>query len=431
MTISDDDERGPRWSRVPGVGRRRGAAVTADPADEPSGRREADGSEFGPTIDLTRDPAVVHYGPPSGAGRGAADDDHDYVEIRPEAGPVRKGLAILLIFGLVIGAAVGGGYWWYRRQVDPPGPPGGPVAVVIPAGSSTTRIAGLLDHAGVVSNSAVFSFYVGRKHAGTFQAGRFVLRRNSDFDTVIRVLKAGPEAPRIIRVNVPEGLTVAQVESRLHRAVPRFTPAMVQATLAGGQVRSTLQPSGQRSWEGLLYPATYDVGPRTALPALLSEMAAKMETVAVREGLEQQAAAVSARYGIGLSGYQVLTVASLIQEEAGSSAEAPMIATVIYNRLRQGVPLGIDATSRWLAETTGTTVDFTSASPYNTRRQKGLPPTPIAAPSQASLRAALHPADGPWLFYVLTERRKHTFATTNQEFLRAKDLCRARGLGCG
>ena len=112
-----------------------------------------------------------------------------------------------------------------------------------------------------------------------------------------------------------------------------------------------------------------------------------------------------------------------------------MVARVIYNRIKQGIPLGIDATSRYEAELAGrdrSKVDFTSSSPFNTRRFKGLPPTPIAAPGRASIEAALHPADGPWTFYVLQDAAGHHFFTaSNAEFLAAKKRCHDAGLGCG
>jgi UPF0755 protein len=111
------------------------------------------------------------------------------------------------------------------------------------------------------------------------------------------------------------------------------------------------------------------------------------------------------------------------------------VARVIYNRLKQGIPLGIDATSRYEAEITRgdrRKVDFSSSSPYNTRKVKGLPPTPIASPGRASIEAALHPADGTWIYYVLTDSQgHHTFTDSASEFAKAKQKCHDAGLGCG
>ena len=133
--------------------------------------------------------------------------------------------------------------------------------------------------------------------------------------------------------------------------------------------------------------------------------------------------------------YEVLVVASLIEEETKVDAERPMVAQVIYNRLRQGIALGIDATSRYEAEIAGRDredIDFESDSPYNTRRHLGLPPTPIASPGRASIEAALNPADGPWIYYVLEDADGHHFFTeSDSEFLAAKQRCHDNGLGCG
>ncbi len=143
----------------------------------------------------------------------------------------------------------------------------------------------------------------------------------------------------------------------------------------------------------------------------------------------------SAQERFNLTPYEILIVASLIEEETKVDAERPKVAQVIYNRLREGIPLGIDATSRYEAEIEGRDrgdIDFTSDSPYNTRRVQGLPPTPIASPGRASIEAALNPEDGPWIFYVLEdEAGNHFFTDSNSEFLAAKARCRENGLGCG
>jgi UPF0755 protein len=116
------------------------------------------------------------------------------------------------------------------------------------------------------------------------------------------------------------------------------------------------------------------------------------------------------------------------------------IARVIYNRLDIGEPLGIDATSRYEAELAGRDrddIDFESDSPYNTRRNAGLPPTAIAAPGRAALEAALNPAEGPWIFYVRdpdetrTPPGGHFFTDSSREFNEVKAQCEAAGLGCG
>jgi hypothetical protein len=147
MTPADDDVPGVEASRR--FRRRRGAGVA-----EHDGVGAGDARPGGAPV------GDGHGEPPAGAvsRRPVDGGDDEFIEVRPEASPLRKGLAILLIFGLIIGAAAGGGYWWYRRQVDPPGPPGKAVTVVIPRGSSTSGIGRELERAGVISNATVFTF---------------------------------------------------------------------------------------------------------------------------------------------------------------------------------------------------------------------------------------------------------------------------------
>jgi UPF0755 protein len=188
------------------------------------------------------------------------------------------------------------------------------------------------------------------------------------------------------------------------------------------------------SYEGLLFPDTYQVGEGMDEAAVLTLMAAQFDRVATEIDLVGRADA------LGLTPYEVVIVASLIQEEYGIVEEMPKMARVIYNRLDIGEPLGIDATSRYEAELAGRDredIDLESDSPYNTRRNPGLPPTPIAAPGRLALEAALSPADGPWIFYVRdpdpsrTPPGGHFFTDSAREFENVKAQCEEAGLGCG
>ena len=363
------------------------------------------------------------------------DDDH-YDEDRQRGrarrpllvGVVAVALTLLLVVGLV--------WVWYGRQVSPPGGPGERVTVEVPTGVSVRGIGAILEDRGVITNAGVFNFYAGRRGAGPFQAGVYEMRLNSDFDLVLDTLDAGPTTPVMAEpadtVSIPEGLTVARILDRLVAKMPGTDRAALQATLDRGEIASTLRPGDQPSYEGLLFPATYDIGDDTDAKVLLQDMATEMETRL--DGLDPAAArsAIAQRWGLELSDYDLLKVASMIQAEAGNPGEAPKIATVIYNRLARGIPLGIDAVDRYGAELAGTEVDFTNGDlPFNTRRRRGLPPTPISAPGDFALRAALAPAEGEWLYYVLAEERSHVFLVTDAEFLEAKRRCREKGLGCG
>jgi UPF0755 protein len=343
----------------------------------------------------------------------------------------RRTFAVLGALLVVVVVVVLGGLWWVHSQVDPGGKAGPTVKVVVPKGASTADIGALLHQKGVIPNGSVFHYWVSYRGKGPFEAGRYVLPTNISDDRAIAILSKGPPPLQFVTVSIPEGFTIKQIVARLHQRVPRFSEAAIRAELAARRVPSPFLPAGSADYEGLLYPATYSV---------VEDQSAHRTLTAMADRLDQEATAVDLRSGaaqLHLTPYQVITVASLVQAEAGNPDEAPKIARVIYNRLAQGMPLGIDATSRYLSSITGQPVDFESTSAYNTRRQTGLPPTPITAPGEFALNAALHPATGPWLYYVrdvhndAKGRPQHVFAVTDADFERAKQACHDAGLGCG
>lgn len=355
----------------------------------------------------------------------------------PGESRVPRWLAALLVVGAVVVALVGGTWWWYHQQIDPSGDPGAAVTVTIPEGASTSRVASILDDQGVISNSMVFNFYVGGKDLTSVQAGTYVFRANSSFDDAIAVLNAGPKEPVVVKatkITIPEGYTVAQIVDRIATKVPRLKAADLQAALDQGKVPTSLKPDGVTSYEGLLFPATYDITDDDTAVDVLTKMAQEMEKRVDALGLDAAQAHIKDRWGLDLTGYDLLKVASMIQYEAAVPADAPKIGAVTYNRLQQQMPLGYDSTSIYEGALQGKTpeqIDYTADSPYNTRTRPGLPPTPIAAPGEYALTGAMEPADGPWIYFVLTNTREVSFTDDYQEFLGFKALCKQRDLGCG
>jgi UPF0755 protein len=359
--------------------------------------------------------------------------DHDYVDLPPE-GRVPKALIGIVVLAVALLIVVGGAWRWYQQQIDPPGAPGADVAVEVPEGATVSSVGDLLADEGVITNATIFGFWVGGKDIGTIGAGSYVFQEGSSFQEAVDVLEAGPDRPlaaETTKVSVPEGLRVDEIVDRIAEQVPRLRAEDLQAALDEGAVPTSLQPEGVTSYEGLLFPATYEIDDDDTAVDVLTMMAQEMETRVQALGIEEAAARVGASAGMELTPYDLLTIASLVQEEAGNPEEAPKIATVIVNRLREDWPLGIDATTKYLADIEGTELDFTSDSPYNTRTQRGLPPTPIAAPGEYALEAAFAPAEGPWMYYVLTDPGVHTFAVTDAEFAAAKQICVEKDLGCG
>jgi UPF0755 protein len=193
-----------------------------------------------------------------------------------------------------------------------------------------------------------------------------------------------------------------------------------------GAVRSSFLPEGMDTLEGLLFPSTYQVIDEDTAKTVLKRLVAEFE---------EQASTLdfSKADDLGLTEYEIVIVASMIEAETRMDKERPKVAQVIYNRIRAGWMLGIDATVLYaLGDRHAVLTESALAvdSPYNTRRYTGLPPTPIGAPGLASLEAALNPTQGPWMYYVLADcDGNHAFSTTDADFL--EDKAHYQTLDCG
>jgi len=229
-------------------------------------------------------------------------------------------------------------------------------------------------------------------------------------------------APTIVKVVIPEGKTrlqIAQIAAAAglrgsYRAASRRSPRLDPAHYGA--------PPGTDVLEGFLFPATYDMDSGASVSRLVEEQLLAFEE---RFGASEIASARS----LHVTPYQLLTVASMVEREALIAHDRPLIAAVIYNRLREGMPLGIDATIYYAVElATGiatythelTTAQLHIESPYNTRTHTGLPPTPISNPGTASIEAAAHPAHVPFLYYVAGADGcgEQVFSTTFAQFER-------------
>lgn len=356
----------------------------------------------------------------------------DYVDLRP---PMARGKKVLISLGVVVGllvVACGALVFWVQNQIDPSGDPGAELELEIAQGSTTEDIGEVLADNDVIASSLVWNYWTRINDEGPFQAGLYVFQENSSFDQAVEALEAGPRPPDNVRVTIPEGLTNGEILPRLADAddgVDRWTVENLEAALGSDEIRSQFQPPAQSSMEGMLFPETYDVDDETDERTFVRRLVTQLDETLLELDIEARAAE------LGVTPYEVVIVASLIEEEARVEPDRAKIARVIYNRLDEGMTLGIDATSRYEAEIQGRgreDIDFESDSPYNTRRVQGLPPTPIAAAGRASIEAALNPEPGAWLYYVLAdEEGNHFFAETNAEFQQAKQECIRLELGCG
>jgi UPF0755 protein len=371
------------------------------------------------------------------------DDDgesypDEWVTLPKRSGPLRRATIILVVLGLIVGVTGFSVLRWVNNEIHPPGDPGKPVAFTIEQGNTTNVIANNLASAHVIGNATVFRYWLRRQGGDTkFKAGDYDLQEHMDYPELLAKLREGPKPPVSLNVTVLPGLTIAQMKARLLETLKGFDGAEFDQALARSELdKPWVPPLPFPIREGILFPDTYQVDEEAASNeyALIKRMSDKMDQVLGELGAEEKAAA------LGRSVYEVVIVASLVEEEAKVDADRPKIARVIYNRLDRDMPLGIDATTRYgvgkLNAEPLLQSDLDSDSPYNTRNHKGLPPTPIALPTRASLEAALNPTPNErWLYYVLTNEDgvegAHTFATTSREFEAAKQVCIERNLGCG
>ncbi|HEY3192796.1 MAG TPA: endolytic transglycosylase MltG [Solirubrobacterales bacterium] len=319
---------------------------------------------------------------------------------------------ILALGLLLVGALVA---WFLIAFFQPPpfdpGDGSGEVIVTVPEGASAADVADLLSKNDVVSNGTLFEWRL--KLSGKSDEilpGRYVLAHDMSYGTAIdRLTSSGGK----VTVTIPEG------EDRVQIAATVKDLGLSGDYLAASKSFKGFDPNkygadNPKSLEGFLFPATYQLDPGASVDQLVSEQL---------QAFRQNIAGVNMSYAKSknLTIYDVLTIASMIDKEVQIPSERPLVAAVIYNRLRRGMPLGIDATTRY--EFHNYTGDITNAqlhspSLYNTRTHAGLTPTPIGNPGLDAIKAAAHPAKVNYVYYVLRANGNghHCFAVTENEF---------------
>ena len=336
----------------------------------------------------------------------------------------RRWLRIIVSLGIVLALVLGGiayGRSWWHRQLDPPGSPGEAVTFQIPEGAGRNEIAQILHEQGVITNEWAFRLYLDRKGVDDLQAGSYTMPKRSSAWDIVDALRAPDvvaSAPTV-KLVIPEGLTLAQIADRIAQLpIPGISAERFLEATRSGLVRSKFQPALIPSLEGLVFPATYDIptdwSEERILERLVGEFDARAEQVGLVPGQQVE----------GMDPYDIIKIASLIESEAKVEEDRPLISEVIHNRLADGQKLQVDATVFYARTQAGlpatdqlTLTDLATDSPWNTYTIEGLPFTPISAPREASLDAALHPSTGTFRYYVLTSTDgKHSFATTFEEF---------------
>lgn len=333
--------------------------------------------------------------------------------------------ALSVLLGLVVVAAVGGFIYLRSIGVNASSDPGKKVEVVIPTGASAEKVGQLLEKQGVIESA--FGFRVAAYLEGGWeevQAGRYELPTGlSANDALASLVEEGPIV-EFVTVTFPEGSWLTDFARILDENTHIDGDDFLRLTTRG-KIASKYRPPDVATMEGLLFPSTYQIVESDDARSVAERLAAEFEKQADKVDFSQAEA-------LGVTPYEAITIASMIEAEAQVDEERPMVARVIYNRIAEGMKLEIDATVQYAIgehKEELTVSDLEVDSPYNTRKFEGIPPTPIGAPGLASLEAALNPADGPWLFYVLNDcEGHHAFSKSYEEFLRNKEVY--QGLEC-
>lgn len=374
----------------------------------------------------------------------------DFEDLQDEKRPDSQTVVLVLSIVLTVVIALGIGGLWYLRQVNPPDLNLSSAQVAtnftVNPNESLATLSQRLEEEGFIVNARVFRWYVARKGGVELQPGYYQLIPRNHIGNIMKVLNTSPAAT-FTKVTFPEGFTVIKIGSRLEEKISRITEQDFLTAANNVDFVSAYGPSDSGRiadaafrLEGLLFPDTYQISGDESAGSIIDRMLRLMERVAIQEGIDES------KSKVGRTPYEVLIIASLIEREAKLEVDRAKIARVIYNRLDRGMPLQIDATLYYNADENASFTELKALdSKYNTYKYKGLPPTPIANPGRAAIRAALNPAPNPplsdpickeikqaancaYIFYVLSDDKGgHTFAARVEDHQRNVETARAGG----
>ncbi len=295
----------------------------------------------------------------------------------------------------------------------------GSVVVTVEEGDTLDSVATKLADSGAIGNATVFKLEARVEGAAAdLKPGEYRIPPETNNQEILATLSAGQETPTFT-MTIPEGLTLDQTARTVAKQSDISVEDFEDAARRTDYGYAFLEGPGIQTTEGFLFPKKYEFEEGVDAPVVVDRMLGQylQET----QGLDIE----EAQESLGLSEYEILTVASLIEKEAANDEERPLVASVIYNRLREDMPLQIDATIQYALGKPKENLsleDLEVDSPYNTYKIKGLPPGPIADPGLESIKAALEPADTSYQYYVLDAGGdKHTFTDNYDDFVKAKE----------
>ena len=314
---------------------------------------------------------------------------------------MRKWLYFLagILFLLIVVLAAGSAYVWHEIAVPADSHNSQTATFQVKKGESVKTIAANLRQENFIKSEFWFETYVWYKKQGSnLQAGEYALSPDLSIPEILQIITGGRVVPNETSITFPEGFTVKQIEARLQDSGLASAAGLAGQKIDGFQVQYKFlsEVSPNASLEGFLFPDTYrfkkDVSQDEIIKKFLENFDRKLQPD-WRAEIERQ----------GKSIYQIVTMASIVQQEALNTDEMPTIAGIFWNRLSIGMPLQSDvtvnyATGKKLRQVTDADLKFDS--PYNTYMYKGLPPAPIANPGVEAIKAAIYPKASDYLYFL-------------------------------
>jgi UPF0755 protein len=332
----------------------------------------------------------------------------------------------VVVLALLAGIGLGGRalYRSFSGPADYSGTGSGSVVVQVKSGDTASEIAITLEKQGVVKSIAAFTdAAIKNPKSRTLQPGFYALHQKMSAASALAML-LDPKSRVKGRVTLPEGIGLAKIVDRLVQFTDLKRPDILAALDNPAVLGLPAYAHGRV--EGFLFPATYDIDAKDGAVAALAQMTERFAQESAGLDLE-----VGAR-DLGVSPYELVTIASIVEGESALDADRAKVARVILNRLAKGMLLQVDSTLQYVRDERKAHLsreDISDNSPYNTYKHKGLPPTPINSPGRKALEAALAPAAGDWLYFVKIDKQGHSLFTADyQEFVRAKDKSQREGV---
>jgi len=349
-------------------------------------------------------------------------------ERKSEVKVVRKIVAIVAIALVLILGIVGLiGYNYVNTALKPVDPDATKtIAVEVPIGSGLSSISTLLEEKGLIKDARVFKYYAKFKNESQFQAGKYDLSQSMTLDELIKSLKTGKvyRTP-VFAMTIPEGLTLEQIGNIVEKKTPYTQKEFMDLVTSDTFVQqmkakypelvtdAVLADNIRYDLEGYLFPATYSYfEEKPTLESIVDEMVGAMDKV-----VKNYSDALTEKQ---MSVHQLITFASLLEEEATAQTDRETIASVFYNRINQGMPLQTDPTVLYALGSHKDRVlykDLEVDNAYNTYKNKGLPPGPIAGAGKTSIEAVLNPSETDYLFFLADKQGVNHFSKTYDEHL--------------